>query len=274
MHVVQRPMRVRRRVNLPTERLVVNDVGLGGFNIGKMFSRMVHFTPRSFQPKNIFGAIGSVAAFTATGGLAQVISGKTFGAHSALMKDVGMGITAAAAAAGAVVAFPAIVPAISSGLSTVGSGLTSLFGGAGKLAGSLFGGIFGGRGGGGGGMTMGPQQVYTQGPGYDPNALVQPQSGQLQIPDPNASMVNMPGSSIASSLTPTVYPSMPDPNVAESAAPANPDEQLQSPSAQQFQTINPVTGQPIFPTAEQDYTYYYVGGGVALLGLYYYMTSK
>lgn len=105
MHVVSRPVRqrVRKRMYLPSERMVVNGVGLGevdGFNIGKMFTRMFTFKPSSFKPSNIMGAIGSAASFVGTFGLSSALAPKTFSANSSTMKKVGMGVTAAAAAAG------------------------------------------------------------------------------------------------------------------------------------------------------------------------------
>lgn len=116
MHVMtSRNVRVDRRriVNTPLQRNVVNGVGLGdleGFDIGKMFSRLVHFTPRSFQPKNIFGAIGSATAFVATSGLSSIIAPKIFSANSKTMRQVGMGVTAAAGViAGGVIAAPLLM---------------------------------------------------------------------------------------------------------------------------------------------------------------------
>ena len=125
MHVAIQPIRVRsrRKVYLPHERVQVNGIGLGEvdglFNIGKMFSRLTHFTPRSFQFKNIMGAVGSAAMFTGTMGLSS-LAPKLTGAHSKLSKMVGMGVSAAALAAGAVVAAPALAAALPS-MSTVGS---------------------------------------------------------------------------------------------------------------------------------------------------------
>lgn len=119
MHVVQRQIRQRqhRRINLPSERAVVNGVGLGEldgmFNIGKMFTRMVKFTPSSFKFKNIAGTIGSAVTTFGTFGLAnvasevlgssglKVVKGGFTSAHSKPMQYVGYGTMAAAAAAGA-----------------------------------------------------------------------------------------------------------------------------------------------------------------------------
>lgn len=119
MHVIQRPIRHRqnRRMNLPSERMVVNGVGLGGldgmFNIGKMFTRMVTITPSSFKFKNIAGTIGAAVTTIGTGGIAniasevlgssglKVVKGGFTSTHSKPMQYVGYGTMAAAAAAGA-----------------------------------------------------------------------------------------------------------------------------------------------------------------------------
>jgi hypothetical protein len=126
MHVMQRPVRqrVRKRMYLPSERQVVNGVGLGElegmFNIGKMFTRMFTFTPSSFKIKNILGAVGSLVTTTATMGMANVLSevagpsglkltkGTVTGAHSTAMKVVG-GVSLAA---GAVLGGAALLPAV------------------------------------------------------------------------------------------------------------------------------------------------------------------
>ena len=118
MHVMQhsRPRGTQRRMYLPSERQVVNGVGLGEvdgmFNIGKMFTRMFTFTPGSFKMRNIAGAIGSAVTTIGTGGIANVVSevagpsglkltkGTITGAHSKPMQYVGYGTMAAAAAAG------------------------------------------------------------------------------------------------------------------------------------------------------------------------------
>lgn len=119
MHVVQRSNRQRqlRRMNLPSERMVVNGVGLGEldgmFNIGKMFTRMFTFTPSSFKLKNIAGTIGSAVTTFGTFGTAniaseilgssglKVVKGGFTSAHSKPMQYVGYGTMAAAAATGA-----------------------------------------------------------------------------------------------------------------------------------------------------------------------------
>lgn len=119
MHVVQGRLRQQRqrRVNLPSERMVVNGVGLGEldgmFNIGKMFTRMFTFTPSSFKLKNIAGTIGATVTTIGTGGIAniasevlgssglKVVKGGFTSTHSKPMQYVGYGTMAAAAAAGA-----------------------------------------------------------------------------------------------------------------------------------------------------------------------------
>lgn len=144
MHVIQRPIRqrVRKRMYLPSERMVVNGVGLGEldgmFNIGKMFTRMFTFTPSSFKMKNIAGAIGSVTTTIATGGLANIASELTKGkggsftsAHSKAMKTVGYGTMAAAAAVGAYYGGSAL---LSSGAGTAGATGTGLATTAGTAA--------------------------------------------------------------------------------------------------------------------------------------------
>lgn len=242
MHVVQRGQRSRRRMNAPYERMVVNGVGLGavdGFNIGKMFSRLVHVTPRSFQPKNIFGAIGSAAAFTATMGLSSVVAGKQFGAHGTIAKDIGMGISAAAVVVGGVLAAPVVLPVVGSALSSVGAGALSLFGGVAKMFM-------------GGGKGVAPQQQQDQqyGPaypaGYDPTTglPLAPMGGQPSyIADPT--MYQNP--SVANQLTPTVYPSMVDPNADASSAPVDPSQQLVSPSSPYIDTSVPLQQAGMLP---------------------------
>lgn len=144
MHVVQRSVRqrVRKQMYLPSERMVVNGVGLGElegmFNIGKMFTRMFTFTPSSFKMKNIAGAIGSVATTIATGGIANIAAEVTKGkgasftsAHSKPMQYVGYGTMAAAAAVGAYYGGSAL---LSSGAGTAGATGTGLATTAGTAA--------------------------------------------------------------------------------------------------------------------------------------------
>jgi len=136
-------------MNLPSERQVVNGVGLGSgtryatglegvdglFNIGKMFTRLTKITPGSFQLKNIMGALGSATMFTASGGLSS-LAPKITGAHSSVSKAVGYGTAAVAAVAGGVALLPAgTLTSMGSGLMTglkSVSGISSIFGGGGQ----------------------------------------------------------------------------------------------------------------------------------------------
>jgi len=107
--------------------------GLGkGFKPVKAIQRAVHITPTSFQPKKIFGAIGSITSTVATGGLGPIIAPKVFSANSATMKTLGMGITAIGVAAGAVVFGPAIAaslgPVFSSAAGMLGKAVTGMTG--------------------------------------------------------------------------------------------------------------------------------------------------
>lgn len=195
MHVVpSHRIRNTRSTYLPSQRGRVTDEGLGGFNIGKMFSRMVHITPRSFQPKNIFGAMASVTGTVLTAGLGPALAPKIFSAHSKTMQTAGTVMAAVGAAAGAAALLPA------GALTSIGGGVMKAVGGAGGLlkagAGML-------TGGGGGGTQPQPQQdvygpqpivggqpvIYTMPQQYDPGIYAQP---------------------IAQSLMPTTYPTMPD----------------------------------------------------------------
>jgi hypothetical protein len=140
MHVMQhsRPRRLQRRMYLPSERQVVNGVGLGEvdgmFNIGKMFTRMFTFTPSSFKLKNIAGAIGSAVMTVGSGGLANIASeiagpsglkltkGSVTGARSDVSKIVGYGTMAAAAAAGAYFGGSALLSPSTTAVGTAASG--------------------------------------------------------------------------------------------------------------------------------------------------------
>lgn len=141
MHIVQRPIRQRqrRRMNLPSERMVVNGVGLGEldgmFNIGKMFKRMFTITPSSFKFKNIAGTIGSALTTTATFGMAnlaagvlgssglKIVKGPSFvSTHSKAMQNVGYGTMAAAAAAGAYYGGTALLSSVGSTSGGVAAG--------------------------------------------------------------------------------------------------------------------------------------------------------
>lgn len=168
MHVIQHvPRRIRRRMNLPSERMVVNGNGLGSgeryayamglgeldgmFNIGKMFTRMFTIRPKSFTLKNIAGAVGSGTAFLATGGIANVaaeIAGPSglkltktglTSAHSKSMQYLGYGIGAAAAATGLVLGGAALLPAagaVGGGGVAASGGILSTIGGTLSTVGS------------------------------------------------------------------------------------------------------------------------------------------
>lgn len=189
MHVIQRvPRRMQRRMHLPSERMVVNGVGLGEvdglFNIGKMFTRITKITPSSFKLKNIAGALGSATAFTLTGGLSS-LAPKLTGAHSSAMKGLGYGVAAVGAVAGGVALLPA------GALTGAGSMLSSI-GGSILKGGTSIMSIFSGGGVGippqqqqQSGMTQAEydtQQAYNaqQQAAYD--AQVQAQQNQMYIP--------------------------------------------------------------------------------------------
>jgi hypothetical protein len=135
---------------LPSERIVVNGVGLGSgvrysynglgelegmFNIGKMFTRMFTFTPSSFKFKNIAGAIGSGLTTFGTFGIANVASefagpsglgltkGTITGAHSKPMEYVGYAGMAAAAAAGVYFGGGALLSAVGPGAGAGGAAI-------------------------------------------------------------------------------------------------------------------------------------------------------
>jgi hypothetical protein len=140
MHVVAVKNMSCRRMYLPQERLQVTDEdgNLGfSFNIGKMFKRLTKVTKTSFRPKNIFGAIGSGAANFVTFGAASAIAPKVFSAHSKTMRQVGMGVSAAALAAGTVVTAGALAPALGGMLTGVGGSLLSAGGTLLKFAPSM-----------------------------------------------------------------------------------------------------------------------------------------
>ena len=117
------------------------DDGQIGFKFKKMFKRLVHVTPRSFQPKKILGAIASLTATVATGGLGPMIAPKIFSANSKTMQSLGYGMAAVAVVAGAVVLGPALAasmgPMLSSAAGMVGkvvTGMTGFMGAFNKLA--------------------------------------------------------------------------------------------------------------------------------------------
>lgn len=121
---------------------------LGGmFNIGKMFKRMVKFTPSSFKLKNIAGALGSATAFLATGGIANAVAeiagpsglkltkGTITGAHSQAMQITGYAVAAGAALVGGVMLGPSIIAMVGPKLAAAGALLGKA---GGSIGGSLF----------------------------------------------------------------------------------------------------------------------------------------
>lgn len=107
--------------------------GLGkGFNPVKAVKRLVKITPTSFQPKKILGALGSITATVATGGLGPIIAPGIVSANSKAMKILGGVTTAIGVAAGAVILGPVIAPTLgpilSSAAGLVGKTVTGLTG--------------------------------------------------------------------------------------------------------------------------------------------------
>ena len=287
MHIVTQPIRVRsrRKVYLPHERIQVNGVGLGEvdglFNIGKMFSRMFHFTPRSFQPKNIFGAIGSVVLTGGTLGLAPKISG----AHSKAAKITGMAVAAATAAyvggsalfsstgragvavagsTGAATTGGGLVSTIGSGLSTIGSGLMKVL----PFLSNVFSGGVGGR----------QQQSAPYEQPYGPQ---QPQQYFDPLAVYNANVARSAGAPLGGGSE--SYQSTP-PNVDYSQPPI--ESQLLSPDKDGLQypqagIIDPATGQ-VIPQRVQEMsmipdlsgTTWLILGGVTVVGWYLLLDSK
>ena len=286
MYIVTQPIRVRsrRKVYLPQERVQVNGIGLGEvdglWNLGKMFKNFVKITPRSFQPKNIFGAIGSIALTTTTLGLAPKISS----AHSKVAKIVGMAEVAAVAAIGGGMLLAPMLPAmggmaasagsgIMSMASSAGSGLMSVVSGAGSFLKPLMG-MFGGGGGGGQQQyapyeqPYGPQQTY-------------PQTGQPQYYDPmaayNANVARSAGAPLGGAGE--FYPSPPSTNYSQQGT------ELQAPDKGDLQypigtTIDPATGQLRMPVQQAgmfpdlSMTTWLMIGGVTLVGWYFMSDSK
>ena len=279
MHIVTQPIRVRsrRKVYLPQERVQVNGVGLGedlsGFNIGKMFKNMFHVTPRSFQPKNIFGAIASGTIGVATLGMSSALAPKVFSAHSKTMKTVGMiGTIAAGAVTGGVFLAP-LLPAIGGIASSAGGGLMSILSGAGSLLKpvmGIFGGMFGGGKGGGG-----EQQQYA--PYEQPYAYPQPQQPQ-QYYNPMADYNMNVARSAGAPLGPIgggTYSTMPDPSQSGGQS----DIQLQSPDMYNLQDPNgqgqlnrPIAQAGMFPDLSM--TTWLIVGGVTMVGWYLMSDSK
>lgn len=284
MHIVTQPIRRRsvRKVYLPHERLQVNGIGLGedlsGFNIGKMFKNFIHITPRSFQPKNILGAVASGTIGVMTLGMSSALAPKLFSAHSKTMMTVGK---VGAIVGGTIVGGVALSAAAPGLLTTIGSGAMNLFSGAGGLLKTFGGGLmnmFGGRGGGGGGQSAPYEQPY--------NTQQYPQVGQQQYYDPIAAYNANVAASAGAPLGPVgggTYSSMPDPSQADYQQQGT---ELQSPDKYNLQDpagsmIDPKTGQIIkiqpiqagmFPDLST--TTWLVIGGVTLAGWYFLSDSK
>lgn len=275
MHIVKAvPINTMRRMYLPHERMVITEEGLGelhGFNPGKMFKRIVKITPRSFRLKNIFGAIGSVAAFTATGGLSSALAPKLFSAHSKTMRQVGMGITAAAAAVGAVVAAPAIAAALPS-MSSIGSGLATFGSGAMKLvggAGSLLNVIGGKRGGAETGISV------MQEPMIMPQQIPQIPPQEYTMTQPQYVPAAYTQSPIASQLSPTMFPTMQDTGQSAGSFSQSQDLQQVSPYSELTDVgVEPTVPSqagvlPVLPTAV-----WVVIGATTLVGMYMVLGAK
>jgi hypothetical protein len=251
-------------MHLPSERQVVNGVGLGeleGFKLKKAFKRLVKVKKSSFKLKNIMGAVGSATMFTGTMGLSSVVAPKLTGAHSKLSRIVGIGATAIAAGAGAIALAPAgTMAAIGSGVSSIGGGLMTglkAVGGLVPMAGKLVGGIFGG-----GGTGVAPQQQYTEqpmyGPVYDPAAMqyaqqVEAQRAQMYTPG-MVQDVTYRGEPLEPITASNSYGDLRSPYTAQ----AEDGRTLQ---------IDPATGEIVQPIWTNPV---YLGGGavVLLLGLY------
>jgi len=137
--LIQTRTAIRPKSNVLYHLGTDDEDGLGkGFNPFKAVKRAVTFTKTSFQPKKLFGAVGSVASaaagFAVAGPVGAILPSalapKVFSANSKLMKQVGMGVTAAAAVAGAIYFGPAVAAVIGPKLAAAGAML-------GKAAGSL-----------------------------------------------------------------------------------------------------------------------------------------
>jgi hypothetical protein len=281
---------------LPSERMVVNGVGLGavdGFNIGKAFNRMFTFKPSSFKFSNIMGALGSAAAFTSTFGLSSALAPKTFGAHSTAMKALGTGVTVAAAAYGGAQLLPA--GTLSSIGGVVKSAGTTLLNNAGtilKTGMQLFG---------GGGSQQAVSQAEAQAM-QQQQELAQQQAymlGQQQAAQQAQALETQygPGMDVSQQLTPTTYPTMPSSAMSGGYGPYSQDTALQSPYSmladdQAQQAVDPKTGLITDPTTgnkidpgtgqivqagmlpQLSTTTWVVIGGATLLGLYLMSDSK
>lgn len=302
-----RQLRVQRRVYLPQERVQVNGIGLGEvdglFNVGKMFKRMTTFTPRSFQPKNIFGAIGSVAMFTGSFGLSS-LAPKLTGAHSKLSKGVGMGVVAAAGAIGGGMLLAPMLPAIGGVATGTGSGLMSMAssvgGGIMKVVGGVGGflkpvmGMFGGGGKSGGGQQQQAYETgYTQAQAQAQSQMQQQQEYDRYIAQQQQQLLynQKVAASEGSPLGPQgdYFPTMPGGGSSGAYPVAGPDVQLNQPQALMSPedaarlgvSIDPITGQVIPRQIAQagmipelSGTTWLIIGGVTLAGIYFMSDSK
>jgi len=270
MHVMQhsRLRRVQRSMYLPSERQVVNGVGLGEidglFNIGKMFKRMTTFTPGSFKLKNIMGALGSATMFTASGGLSS-LAPKATGAHSSLSKAVGYGTAAVAAVAGGVALLPAgALTSIGGGLATGLKTVASVF----PVASQVLGGSRGGQQ---------PQGGMTQAE-YDAQVRAQQEAQaayDTQVRQQQAQMYQ-PGYASNIQYTPEQYT---PPIIGQSGTMQTSYGDLRSPytaiseDGQQTLQIDPRTGQ-VIPESMSIPMMIGIGGVVVLAGWYFMSDSK
>ena len=255
--IVHSPIRrrVQRRMYLPSERMVVNGVGLGevdGFNIGKMLNRMFTIRPGSFKIGNIMGAIGSGWSNFMTLGMGSALAPKTFSAHSTTMKQVGMGVSAAAAAAGAYYGGGALLQTGAGQAFMSGAG--NLLKGAGSLVSKYGTGVLktgiemvtSSKGGGGGGATPSQEsggmtqaqynaaviqqqqaEYYAQKQREEAIIIAQQQAAyEAQLKREAQFGANM---STGEQLAPTMYPGMSSTGSIGEFGPYAPEGQLQSP---------------------------------------------
>ena len=242
-----------------------------------MFSRMVHFTPRSFQPKNILGAVASGTLGVMSLGLTSALAPKLFSAHSKTMQTVGkIGAIVGGTIAGGV-GISAVAPGL---LPTIGSGAMNIFGGAGGLLKTIGGGVLGMFGGGGGGGQQPPQQVQDMGP-QQQFVVPQPQPQPYFDPMYNQSVMQSAGAPLGGG---TLYPSMPDPSPANYGQPLPDDTQLPTAMtltdpSQAGMMIDPSTGQ-LVPIQQAGMipnlstTTWLMIGGATVIGWYLLSDSK
>ena len=106
--------------------------------IGNMFKRMVKFTPKSFQPKNILKAFTNTTVGVATGGLAYLAPKKI---RQTIFKAGETIVPVVAASALAAAAAPAVMgilgPKLQSAAGILGKNMNSIGGGVFKILGRL-----------------------------------------------------------------------------------------------------------------------------------------